>query len=404
MRVLMVNSFYYPDQVGGAERSLKILADALAADGHEIAVLATGEPAGQPEYVGKVRIFRRLSANIARRLPAAVPSSLRKAAFHLHNTYTGGTLRHADEALDEFRPDVVHTNNLAWLSVSVWGAASRRSIPIVHTLRDYALLCANYGFFRGGQPCGTERCIQCKVLSANKIAATRQVTAVVGNSRYTLDRHLEEGAFPESRHSVIYNGYQTNEPITARRHPSRDGRPFVVGFIGTLTAHKGVELLLKTFGELLRGHWSGAPVELVVAGDGEPGYTAQLRASAESLPVRFLGVVPQPEFFRQVDVCVVPSLWAEPLSRVLFEAFAHGVPVIASDTGGSAELVKSGETGWLFDIHQADGLARQLQSAHDDVERYEAISQTALELAATFRPERVVGEYIDLYRTVQHRG
>jgi glycosyltransferase involved in cell wall biosynthesis len=142
----------------------------------------------------------------------------------------------------------------------------------------------------------------------------------------------------------------------------------------------------------------------VIAGDGEPGYTAHLRALAEGLPVRFLGVVPQPEFFKQVDVCVVPSLWAEPLSRVLFEAFAHGVPVIASATGGSAELVKPGETGWLFDIHQTNGLAERLQSAHSEAERYEAISRTALELAATFRPERVVSEYIDLYRTVQHRG
>ncbi|KQV86480.1 hypothetical protein ASC91_21835 [Pelomonas sp. Root1237] len=400
----MVNSFYFPDQVGGAERSLKILADALTADGHEVAVLATGEPAAETERVGQVRVFRRPSANIARRLPASLPSGLRKAAFHLHNTYTAGSLRHADEALDAFRPDVVHTNNLAWLSVSVWGAASRRRIPIVHTLRDYALLCANYGFFRGGQPCGTDRCFQCKLLSANKIAATRQVTAVVGNSRYTLDRHLEEGAFPQARHSVIYNGYRTDQPIDARRHPRRDGRPFVVGFIGTLTAHKGVEMLLKTFAGLVRGPWQGHAVELVIAGEGEPSYTAHLRALAEGLPVKFLGVVPQPEFFKQVDVCVVPSLWAEPLSRVLFEAFAHGVPVIASATGGSGELVKPGETGWLFDIHAADGLAVQLQAAYDDADRYEAISRTALALAATFRPERVVSEYIDLYETVQHRG
>lgn len=401
MRILMVNSFYYPDEVGGAERSLKILADALTKEGHEVAVLATGEPKPETERVGEVRVFRHPSANVVRQLPEGVPPGLRKAVFHLHNTYTSGSLRYADEACEEFRPDVVHTNNLAWLSVSVWKAASQRRIPIVHTLRDYALLCANYGFFRGGHPCGTDRCFQCKLLSANKIAATRQVAAVVGNSRYTLDRHLQEGAFAQARQSVIYNGYRSDQPITARQHPSREGRPFVVGFIGTLTPHKGVEMLLRTFADLVRGPWREADVRLVIAGDGEPDYVAHLRALAHGLPVEFLGVVRQPEYFRQVDVCVVPSLWAEPLSRVLFEAFAHGVPVIASATGGSAELVKPGETGWLFDIHQADGLTLQLQAAFSDAQQYEAISQTALSLAATFRPERVVAEYIELYQSVR---
>ena len=399
MRILIINSFYFPEEVGGAERSLKILADALVCAGHVVAVLATGTEVPTPEFVGQVRVFRRRSENAALKLPAIVPNPIRKAVFHIHNTHTAGAMAQVLSACNEFRPDVVHTNNLAWLSVAVWKAATALRIPIVHTLRDYALLCANYGFFRKGKPCGPDRCWQCRALSAHKIAASQSVDVVVGNSQFTLDRHVREGAFPQAQKCVIYNGYRAAGLMAPRQHPSQLGQPFVVGFIGQLSPHKGVELLVNTFANLLDGPWRGNDVRLLVAGDGDAAYVACLRQLAMGLPIEFLGVAPQGEFFQRVSLCVVPSLWDEPLSRVLFESFAHGVPVLASATGGSSELIKDGVTGWLFDINQPGHLATKLMEARASPQLFENISKTSLALSSTFRPERVVDEYLKVYQS-----
>ena len=403
MRILIVNSFYFPDQVGGAERSIKILADELVRKGHSVGVFATGSVDDwKEEVIDGVQVFRVPTGNISARVPNGL-SFLKKPVFHLHNTYTQSAGQQFSAACEKFRPDVIHSNNLAWISVSVWAAAKRLGIPVVHTLRDYALLCANYGFFRNGTSCGPDRCWQCKLLSHNKIAASSTVALVVGNSRYTLDRHLQLGAFPNATPRVIYNGYSAPGRNSPRFHPLRNGRSFVFGSIGTITAHKGSELLIEAFREICRKN-PQLDVKLKVAGTGASEYVAHVKALAEGLPVEFVGVIPQDEFFKTVDACVVPSLWPEPLSRVLFESFAYGVPMISSDAGGSAELVHPGSTGWLFPVDNPSALCLAMQDVLDDKVTYEAISSKVLVTAASFHPDRVFAEYLSAFESVAGSG
>ena len=98
-----------------------------------------------------------------------------------------------------------------------------------------------------------------------------------------------------------------------------------------------------------------------------------------------------------LDVLVVPSTWYENAPGVIFEAFAAGMPVIATDLGGMSEFVKPGENGLLFALGDAQDLAGQLRTLIDD-------RDLLGRLRAGIEPVKTVGEYadelIDLYNSL----
>jgi glycosyltransferase involved in cell wall biosynthesis len=129
-----------------------------------------------------------------------------------------------------------------------------------------------------------------------------------------------------------------------------------------------------------------------IAGSGTPDYVESLRSGTDRPNVRFLGFVKPAEFLRGIDVLVVPSLWEEPAGRVIHEAYAHGVPVIASRLGGPPEMVVEGRTGYLFDA----GNARALADTLDRVRRNGpgAMSRACFEESTKYDGEKIAGEYM----------
>jgi glycosyltransferase involved in cell wall biosynthesis len=141
------------------------------------------------------------------------------------------------------------------------------------------------------------------------------------------------------------------------------------------------------------------PLRLRIAGTGDAEYVGHLRDRACGLHVEFPGKVSPGAFYESVDVTVVPSLWHEPLARVIFESFAHGVPVIASSRGGSPELVIPGRTGWLFDPDEPTALEQALAASSRELEHEAgtALSATCLGEAQRFLPGRVVDSHLTVF-------
>ncbi|WP_395444154.1 glycosyltransferase [Caulobacter sp. UC70_42] len=71
-------------------------------------------------------------------------------------------------------------------------------------------------------------------------------------------------------------------------------------------------------------------------------------AQSEGLPIEFVGWVDPKTFFDEIDVLIVPSIWAEPSPRTIYEAYAVGVPCIGARTGGIPELIGEDNNDWLF--------------------------------------------------------
>jgi glycosyltransferase involved in cell wall biosynthesis len=387
MRIAIVNSHYFPDEHGGAERSLRFLAEAAVSRGHICTVFTTGETRESTELNGVG--IERFSL---RRRPAASAAARAKLLWHLRDTYSSAGAVEMANAIRQFRPDVAHTNNLSGISVALWGCLKRFGIPIAHTLRDYYLICPNTAQFRDGQSCGS-RCGACRVMGVPRIAATRHVNTVIGNSRFVLESHLRAGAFEGARHDVIYNGYEAPADVSARV-PVPAGRPLTVGFIGRLAPTKGVEMLIDAFARA--SLTVDRPMLLRIAGTGDVDYVNGLRDRVSAWPVEFVGKVAPASFYESVDITVVPSLWHEPLARVIFESFAHGVPVLASSRGGSPELVVPGRTGWLFDPSEEGALERAICTAVSELQADESasLSSECLLESQRFLPDRVVESHL----------
>ncbi|MFN4266229.1 MAG: glycosyltransferase family 4 protein [Aquabacterium sp.] len=387
MRILYINSFYAPDEIGGAEKSVRFLAETLQTRGHSTAVLTLGRQRERSTLNG-VDIFRLPAPNLYYPADAGKHPGWKRLLWHSIDSFNPTAPKLIDTIIDDFRPDVVHTNNLSGFSVSVWSAIKSRSIPIVHTLRDYYLLCPNTAMFSGGKPC-IGRCTSCKTLSIPRIAATKHVDVVVGNSEFILNKHIEHGLFRTSQSGVIYNAYSPTDD--ADRRPKE---VLQLGFIGRLAPSKGLELLIDG----LKEAQPSRPVNVLVAGEGEPSYVDTLKQRAAGLPIDFIGRVKPEDFYSQVHWTVVPSIWDEPLARVLFESFAHGVPVMGTATGGTPELVKTDRNGYLFSAQSSQSLARLIDQASSLPEsHYTNMCELARQDGLKFVPSAVAQNYLHTY-------
>lgn len=401
MNILLASSLYPPNVLGGAERSVQLLAETLTERGHRVAVVTTQPQGDEAEAeLNGVRVHYVPVRNVYRPFSDNVRNAL-KPAWHAVDTSNPLMAAAVGRVLRQERPDLLHTNTLAGFSPRVWAAAKRLGVPVVHTIRDHYLLCIRSSMFRDGENC-SRRCAECWALSLPRVAATRQVDAVSAVSRYMLEHHLAFGAFRRTPvRRVIHNAYQPGPSEKAASPAPADGvdGPLRVGFLGRLHPTKGVEMLLKAAALL-----PGDAVHVVLAGRGESDYERYLRERFAGSNVTFLGFTDPADLFARIDVLAVPALWHEPFPRVTFEAFAHGVPVVASRRGGIPEAIDEGCTGLLFDPDAPSELAGHLRSLASDRVALARMGRAAREAAAAYRPETVAAQYESLYAEVVGGG
>lgn len=353
MRILHLSTLYPPHMVGGAERSVSQLAEAQVRGGHVVAAACLTPGDAESSERNGVSVHRMPHGNDfwMEDWPSHTQAERERAKFKQQfNTLIE---RRFGAVIDTFHPDVVNTHSLVDVSTRVWLAARKRGVPIVHTLRDYDLLCAASSMFRESGPCAG-RHLKCRALTFTKGFDQRVVGAVTAVGQEVMRRHLKYGFFrdvPSDLRRVIWNSAEVEGVGPGYVRPERRG-PFTFGFLGRISPEKGVETLLAACRRLPAQGW-----RLVAAG-AAPGSRAGVEALAAGLPVEFRGFMAPKAFFEEVDALVVPSLWAEPLGRTVIEAYRLGVPVIGSDSGGVAELVD--DPDWLFPPGDVEALARRM--------------------------------------------
>jgi glycosyltransferase involved in cell wall biosynthesis len=396
LKVLLVNTLYTPNQVGGAERFVQILAESLVRAGHQATVISTSPQKGvrtgwisgvKIHYVGLKNFYWPFGDSSQGENPSAL-----KPLSHALDTYNPWMAREAARVLDVEKPDLVHTNNVGGFSVSAWHPVKRRRLPLVHTLHDHYLLCPRTTMFRRGKNCRVQ-CTECIPYALPRRRLSKQVDAVVGVSRFMMERHLDFGYFTATPvRQVIPNPYATKLTIPQPKVPSL---PVRFGYLGRLHVNKGIEVLLEAAGQLRGGTW-----KLRLAGKGIAAYENRLRTRYESPAVEFLGYVNPEDFFREIDVLVVPSQLRESFGRGVIEAYAHGIPVIGCDRGGVAELIEEGQTGFLFDPDHPDDLRTKMRIVIEDPVMIKEMRSACLRKAKDFVPRSVVEQYLEVYADV----
>lgn len=397
MRVCLVSNLYPPDVLGGAEIVVGHLARGLQAAGHEVMAVATAPRARAGwDTVDGVRVCRLDPANIYWAGDAPRRASILKPLWHLVDLWNPVMYRRLRALLAAEKPDVVHTHNLGGLSAAAWSATRGAGLPLVHTLHDHSLTCVRaVRMTRRGRVC-ERQCAPCALRSGWLEHLSRAVDAVAAPARFVLERHLELGFFPRAHTAVVPWGAP---PLTAG--PSRrDDGPVRFLFIGGLEPHKGIGVALEAFRRA-----PDARASLDIAGAGT--MTDACRAAAGRDPrIRFRGFVTGEEKERllgSADALLFPSLCWEAVGLVMLEAFAHGVPVIASRTGGIPEFIEDGRTGFLVKPGDAVALATHIDRLAGDRAPIEAMREACRASAARLTWARTIGELVEVYKAAVGR-
>jgi len=394
MKLLFLNSFYPPHVGGGAELILQRSVEGFQQRGDEVCVLVTGPEAGlAQEAVNGVRVYRAGLQNRYWPLTQQRPGPLARVGWHFRDRYNRAMRAPLREVLQRERPDLVVCHNLSGWSVSAWDEIRASGTPLVQVLHDMYLLCPKNTLFKKGQSC-QNLCGSCAALRRPHAARSAQVDAVVGVSRYLLETLRGKGYFQGVPARVIHNSCLLAGAQAAPTPPVA-GAPLRFGYLGTLAENKGVGWLIEQFQRL------SLNATLTIAGKGQLAYEEQLKALADPRKVSFVGYRKPQEFFQGIDVCVVPSLWAEPFGMVAVEAGAFQKPVIASRMGGLPEIVRDGVNGLLCNPADRDSLGRALQRLHDDAElrqRLSLLSRSAVAPLLSLEP--MLDDYHRLFEQV----
>jgi glycosyltransferase involved in cell wall biosynthesis len=419
-RLLHAIHDFLPRHQAGSEIYAAALCQELQRRGHHLTVLAASFDASRRH--GEV-IWR-----VHDGLP--VVEVVNNWAFDsFEETYRASNLQPVfDHVLRATQPDVLHVHNLLNLSFDLPQQARAHGARLVGTLHDYTLVCPSGGqrIHRAEQHvCHTieaDRCARCfrdspffsqmvygRVASSTpgaaklaRVAASirqrwpqlgpliaraatatsadgptaRQMATRLNRAREvassfdlliapspSLASEYRALGFPSGRIRVRDYGFQP-APSQATRS-SRNGA-LRVGFVGTLTWHKGVHVLVDAVRQVAPGL-----ITLRIFGDTNtfPDYAAQLRSAAASLPITFAGRFERDAVetvYGEMDVLVIPSIWLENSPLVIHEAFMAGVPVVGARIGGIADLVKDGVNGLLYAHDSSKDLAQALTTLATD--------------------------------------
>ncbi|MCW6038846.1 glycosyltransferase [Spirulina subsalsa FACHB-351] len=289
--------------------------------------------------------------------------------------WSGESYKIVRDKIRQHKIDVIHVQNFfPLISPSVYYAAQREGVPVVQSLRNYRLLCPNGLFFRQGQVC--EDClgqfipypgivhacyrdnrlvtgVTTAMITTHRLLQTwhKQVNQFIALSQFARNKLIEAG-LPEEK-IVVKPNFVSPDPGQGQ------GKGGYALYVGRLSVEKGLDVLLEAWEKLAH------PVPLKIVGEG-PLKDWVVRATERFPHIEWLGKQPLTEVYKLMGEAlflVFPSKWYETFGRVAIEAFAKGTPVVASDIGAIAELVRDQVTGLKFRPGDGADLASQVDYA-----------------------------------------
>lgn len=383
-RILLVHNFYR--QAGGEDRVVEAEAEMLRKRGHTV-VLYTDD-----------------NDRIA---------ELGKLKTAIQTVWSRHSYRRLSGIIREHRIDLCHFHNtFPLISPAAYYAARRLRVPIVQSLHNYRIMCPNALLMRKGKIC--ESCVGRRIVWPGAIRkcyrnsyAASTVTALAISTHHVLgtwsrcvDRYIAltefarakfiEGGLPASK-IVVKGNFVDPDPGPG----SGDGGYAL--FVGRLSPEKGVRTLLEA--------WERSPASLPlrIAGDGP--LAPQVREAASRNPnLLWLGEISRAEVLAQMRSArflICPSTWYESFGLIIVEAFATGLPVIASDLGALAELIKVGYTGLLFRPGDARDLVAKVRWALQYPDRMREMRKHArTQYESLYTAEKNYGQLISIYRSL----
>lgn len=341
-------------------------------------------------------------------------SGLQRLTLIKNTISSDDSRRQVFEVLQREEPEVVHIHNtFMMISPSIYSACREAGVPVVQTLHNYRLLCPAANFFRDGHVCeeceehGVWRGVRYGCYRGSRVAtATVAAMLTVHRTQRTYSKGIDRfialsnfargkfiaGGLPSDRIEVKPNFV---EPDPGER---TQGGGYAV-FVGRLSEEKGLETLVAAWAQL------GNRIPLVMVGDGPVGPTLKKLAQEKGITsIDFRGRLPRSEAQEVVkgsSFMVLPSECYENFPMGMVEAFACGVPVIASRLGALEELIDNGRTGLHFSPGSPQELAEKVEWAWSHPERLREMGKEARrEFESRYTAAKNYSMLMNIYKSV----
>ncbi len=381
MKVLVVHNFY--QQPGGEDQVFASEVRMLEQAGHEVLRFTETN-----DRVGEMGRLRMAAATVWNREAYQRVYALAR----------------------EERPDIVHFHNtFPLLSPACYYAARNAGAAVVQTLHNYRLLCPAATLLREGRPCEDcvgravawpgvrHACYRGSRTASAGVATMLAVHHAAGTWNRAVDAYIALTEF--SRNLFVAGGLPASRLFTKPNFMAPDpgvgsGGNFFL-YAGRLSQEKGLDVLLDTW-----GLGSGLP-PLKIIGDGPLGPWLRERIAGR-VNVTWMGRLPHElvlEEMKNAKALILPSIWYENFPVSVVEAYATGLPVIASDAGTLPELVRDGDTGLIFQSGNADDLRSKVARLDSDPSFAHDLRRHARDaFERQFDRKRNVFLLLDIYR------
>lgn len=412
MRILVISNYYPPIELGGWEQLTCNVTNQLERRGHQIKVLTSNYR--KEEILGtEPGIYRRLH------LESYDPVSYHPKSTLLYHRQEDENRATLTALVHEFDPEIIFINGMWNLPHSVAKKAEDlRPGRVVYYLASYWPTEPDahtaYWTSHAGNPI--------KKVPKQVVGALLRKSWLSGSPRNRLDFRLvlcvskfvqdyvvRDAGVPLERTRVVHNGIELDW-FTVRRAEIPIGELRLL-YAGRFSPDKGVHTILEALARLHQVN-SDAAIHLSLYGKGTPEYETSLCAQARNSGiekwVEFKGLVPReqmPSIFAQHQVLLFPSIWPEPLARILQEAMACGLVVIGTSTGGTSEILLDGENGLTFEAEDSAMLAEKINLIANEPALMKKMAKAARKtVEERFSLDRMVTEIEESFNRILSQG
>ncbi len=324
--------------------------------------------------------------------------------------WSQASYREARNLIKQHNIDVVHcTNSFPLISPSIYYAANRQGVPVVQTLQNYRLMCANSYFLRDNKVCENcmgkmiafsairHACYRDSRVATAAVVAMQTIHRLLGTWNKMVDCFVVPTEFARSK--FIEAGLPSARIVIKPNFvdPKPDvgyGQGGYALFAGRLSPEKGIDVLLSA--------WKGLAHDLPlwILGDG-PLRPQVEEAAAHDPRIRYLGFKPGAEvltIMREARFLVVPSLWYEGLPRTIVESLAVGTPIVVSKIGPLESLGRPEAGGFGFDVGQPTSLVSAIHQLLIEPDRLQMARRSArAEFERSYSAEGNYQSLMDIY-------
>lgn len=385
MKILKIHNYYL--QPGGEDTVFEAETALLRSRGHEVI-----------EYV---EFNKKIE-------------SMNKLSVALQTLWAFDSFQKITRLLKKTKPEIVHFHNtFPLISPSAYYACQELNIPVVQTLHNQRLICPASTFYREGKLCldclgktppwpgVLHACYHDSHLHTAVVASMSTFHHWLGTWQTKIDTYLCSTNF--YRDLFVQAGFPSNRIVVVPHFVQQPLRTDTVNkngdyalFVGRLDPEKGINTLLNA--------WRLLDFPLKIRGSGRlEGKARDFVKQHDLNKIEFLGRMEEQELSDLIGnarFLIMPSEgYYETFGLVIIESYSRGVPVVASNTGVTPELVSDKQTGLLFEPGNAHDLAEKAKWMWDHPVEAEAMGRNGLDVyEERFTPEQCYKSLIEVYK------